>query len=214
MLYYVFDLDGTLTNPVEGITGSVMYALKKLNIEGVERKDLLKFIGPPLTDSFSKYFGLEGEENEAAVSYYRETFAVKGMFENEIYEGIEELLDTLSKNGKKIYLATSKPEEYAVPILENLSILKYFDFVAGNTLKDDRLTKESVIEYLLKTKDIDPKDAVMVGDRKFDIIAGHRFGLTTVGVTFGFAEENELENAGADYIADSVSSLKEILLYL
>lgn len=212
MRNFLFDLDGTLTNPFLGITNSVIYALEKMGINPPPRSALRKFIGPPLISSFKKYYAMNESDAETAVKYYREYFSDKGLFENELFSGISALLSDLKKNGKKIYLATSKPEEFAVKILEHFDILKYFDFIAGNTLSEARQTKEEVISYLLDSQLLLRSESVMIGDRKFDILAGKEYSLKTVGVSFGFAEENELKNAGADYIADSVADLRKILL--
>ena len=147
----LFDLDGTLTDPGRGITNSVAYALNKFGIEVADKKELYKFIGPPLTDSFEKYYDFSSEDAIAAVEYYREYFKPKGIYENEIYEGIPELLQSLKENGKKVILATSKPEIFAKEILKYFGIDVYFDFVAGATLDKTRTKKGDVIAYALNS---------------------------------------------------------------
>ena len=136
--YILFDLDGTLTDPGLGITNAVMHALKKFNIEVPDRSELYKFIGPPLLESFQKYYGMSEEESQMALQYYREYFKPYGLYENTVYDGIEELLVTLKAQGKKLILATSKPEPFAVEILRHFGLDKYFDFVAGATMDEKR----------------------------------------------------------------------------
>lgn len=214
MKNFIFDLDGTLSDPYLGITNSIIYALKKMGIEPPPREELKPFIGPPLSVSFKGIFRMTDKESEKAVKCYREYFGVQGLFENELFDGIENLLKRLKANNKRIYLATSKPEEYATRILEKFDILKYFDFVAGNTLKEERETKEAVLSYLLNKENLLRSESVMVGDRKYDIIAAKEFSLKSVGVDFGFAAESELKIAGADFIVSSVAELESLLLSL
>ncbi len=204
----LFDLDGTLTDPGKGITNSVAYALEKYGIEVKDRTQLYKFIGPPLTESFQKYYGFSPEESEKCVEYYREYFKPKGIFENEIYEGIEEMLIELKSQGKKIFLATSKPEIFAKQILDHFGIMKYFDFVGGATLDGARSKKADVIRYVLENAEItDLAHTVMIGDREQDVKGGKAVGIDTIGVLFGYGDNPELETAGATYIAETVGDI-------
>lgn len=210
--YILFDLDGTLTDPKEGIINSIIYALNKYGINTNNREDLIKFIGPPLADSFSEYFGFEKEQALEAISFYREYFSVKGIFENSVYEKVEEMLCKLKSQGKTVILATSKPEEFALKILDYFNIKKYFDFVCGSLLDNTRTDKYEVIEFALKSLSILDKNlAVMIGDRKHDIIGAKRSGIDSVGVTYGYGSYEELKIAGASYIADSVENLSVLL---
>ena len=210
--YLLFDLDGTLTDPGEGITNSVKYALEKFGIEVKDKKELYSFIGPPLYDSFVKYYGLSHEDATLAVSYYREYFAPYGLYQNAVYSGIPELLETLKARGTKIVLATSKPEKFALEILRHFDLAKYFDLAFGATMDEKRNKKDAVIAYALSQGNIDPQDAVMIGDRVYDIEGGHKNGLVSVGVLWGYGDRAELEDAGADEMAESVSELEKILL--
>ncbi len=211
--YLLFDLDGTLTNPALGITNSIMYALRKNNIEPPSREELYCCIGPPLIDAFMELWGFSREGAEKALSDYREYFSTKGIFENEVYSGTLELLKRLYDSGKKIYLATSKPEIYARQILQHFNLAQYFTFIAGNSLSEDRPTKADVISYLFKEcPEIQKERAVMIGDRKYDILGAKETGLSSVGVLFGFGSEAELCSAGADHICDSPSSLCRLIL--
>lgn len=208
----LFDLDGTLTDPGIGITNSVMHALKKYGIEVEDRTSLYKFIGPPLIDSFEKYFGFSHEEAVKSVDYYREYYKDKGIYENEVYPGIENILATLYEKGKKIILATSKPEPFAKEILRHFGLDKYFLFAAGSTMDETRTNKAEVIEYALSECGItDKTSVVMVGDREHDIIGANKNGIDSIGVLFGYGSREELETAGAAYIAETV---EEILNYI
>ena len=210
--YVLFDLDGTLTNPEIGITSSVMYALEKFGIEVKDRKALHPFIGPPLTYSFQTFYGLSKEDSELAVKYYRERFSVKGLYENEVYDGVEKMLQELKADGKILIIATSKPEEFTLKILKHFDLYKYFDFIAGATMDGSRGEKADVIRYALEISGIENKsEAIMVGDRNYDILGAKENGLDSIGVLFGFGDYEELMKAGADYIAANV---EDILKYI
>jgi phosphoglycolate phosphatase len=211
--YILFDLDGTLTDPSKGITNSVIYALNKWEIEENDYQKLCSFIGPPLIDSFINYYNFSKEKALLTVDYFREYFSVKGLFENNIYVGIKKLLEKLYNKNIKIILATSKPEIFAKQILEHFDIAKYFTFIAGATINETRTDKEEVIEYALKECNItDVNTAVMVGDRKYDILGGKALGLKTIGLLYGFGSLEEIETANPDYIAETVEELEKILL--
>lgn len=206
--YCFFDLDGTLTDPVLGITNSFMYALEKYNISVSERSELHKIIGPPLMDSFQKYYGFSYEKAKEGVNYYREYYQDKGIYENEVYPGIEQLLEKLQKMGKKIVLATSKPEHFAKVILEHFHLMKYFTFVAGANMDETRTKKDEVIAYALDScKVTDVEKVVMIGDREYDIYGAKKFGMDSIGVVFGYGSYKELESAGATYIVETVEEL-------
>lgn len=200
----LFDLDGTLTDPGEGITNSVAYALGKFGIEIKDKRELYKFIGPPLVDSFMKYYGFDEDKALQAVEFYREYFRDTGIFENKVYEGVENMLKTLCGGGKRLVLATSKPEVFAVRILEHFDLKKYFTVVAGASMDSSRSKKGDVIAYALTMcGDIDKSYAIMVGDREHDIIGAEQNLLKSVGVLYGYGSEEELKIAGADYIVSS-----------
>ena len=206
--YVLFDLDGTLTDPGLGITNSVMYALRKFGINVSDRSQLYPFIGPPLRDSFRVYYGFSDEQCERAVRYYREYFKKSGMFENEVYDGICELLTRLKVSGRTLVVATSKPEVFALEILRHFDLYKYFDFVAGATLNDVRNQKADIIKYALETLNItEKKSAIMIGDRKHDIIGAKETGLDSIGVLYGYGTYDELKNAGATYIANTTADI-------
>lgn len=209
----LFDLDGTLTDPAEGITNSVAYALEKMGITPPERKELLKFIGPPLAEALAESYNFSKEEAFRTVDFYREYFAPKGIFENKVYSGIPELLENLKKSGKKLALATSKPTVFAKKILEHFKLEKYFDLIVGSNLDGTLTNKAEVITAVLNQLDgINLYSTVMVGDRMHDIIGGKKNNISTIGVSYGYGSIKELEASGADYISHSVDDLKHILL--
>lgn len=207
----LFDLDGTLTDPGIGITNSVMYALKKFGMEVEERASLFRFIGPPLKDSFMEFYGFNEEKAEQAVTYYREYYRDKGIFENRVYDGIPELLQQMRKAGRKILLATSKPEVFAKQILEHFDLSQYFDLIAGSDLEGIRNTKGKVIYYALSTyagqtgqsMEMLKQQSVMVGDRHHDIDGAKENQIASIGVLFGYGDREELEAAGADWIVET-----------
>lgn len=208
----LFDLDGTLTDPGTGITNSVAYALDKFGIKVNDKSELYNFIGPPLIDSFMKYYNMSYEDGLKAVEYYREYFGVTGIFENTMFDGIPELLDIIKKSGRTISLATSKPEQYAVRILEHFGLTKYFDFVGAATMDESRSKKADVITYTLEKLNVtDKSKVVMVGDRHHDIEGANQNGLDSIGVLFGYGDSKELESAGANYIAETVDDIIKFL---
>ncbi len=209
----LFDLDGTLTDPGEGITNSVAYALKKYGINVEDKTQLYKFIGPPLHESFEKYCGFSKEESLKVVEYYREYYRDKGIFENVVYDGIENLLKKLYDSGKKVVLATSKPEIFAKKILSYFGLSEFFFFEAGANLDGSRTNKADVIEYALENAEItDKSSVVMIGDREHDIIGASKNGIDSIGVLFGYGSREELEKAGATYIAETVEEIAEFII--
>lgn len=213
--YILFDLDGTLTNPKEGITKSVRYALKHYGIDEPDLDNLVKFIGPPLQDSFQEYYGFSPETAMEAVFKMRERYRTKGKFENEIFEGIPGLLKALKEQGKILAVATSKPERFAVEILEHFRILEYFDVVAGANMDGSRTRKCEVIEEALSRLNINKEEypeVLMIGDRLHDVEGAAYFGIDCGGVYYGFAEPGELENAGAVFTVNTVEELQNKLL--
>ena len=208
-----FDLDGTLTDPKEGITNSVVYALASFGIQ--EDPDrLTPFIGPPLIDSFMKFYHFDLPTAQKAVEKYREYFSQKGIFENKVFSGTQPLLAQLKAAGKTVCLATSKPEVFARQILEHFHMDDYFDEIVGSCLDDTRTKKGEVIgEVFTRLGENCPDKAmcVMVGDRLHDIHGAQENGLDSIGVTFGYGSQEELTQAGAAHIAHSFEELAQIL---
>ncbi len=215
-MYYntiLFDLDGTLTDPGIGITNSVMYALGKYGITVDNRSDLFKFIGPPLWESFERFYGFSEAEAKKAVAYYREHYSVTGIFENAVYAGIDALLAALENKKKTLVVATSKPEVFAERVLEHFDLAKYFTFIGGSELDGTRVNKAEVIQYVLNMSGVtDLSSAIMIGDREHDILGAKKSGIASIGVLFGYGSRLELEEAGADFIAENVSDIETLLL--
>lgn len=210
--YILFDLDGTVTDPETGITLSVAHALKHFGIEVEDVSSLRKFIGPPLHDSFIDFYGFSREKAMEAVDKYRERFSVKGIFENEPYEGIHQLLAELKEAGYTLAIASSKPEVFTKRIIEHFELAPYFTEVCGSELDGSRTDKAEVITYALeKLGSPTVENVVMVGDRKHDILGAKKNGLTSIGVLYGFGDEAELRGAGADHIAATVSDIAPII---
>lgn len=206
--YILFDLDGTLTDPGLGITNSFMYALKKFNISVDDRASLYKFIGPPLRDSFETFYGFSREQSEIAVQYYREYFQKQGLYENEVYAGIPDVLTQLKEEGKTLILATSKLELFAIKILKHFNLYTHFSFIAGATMDDFRNKKGDIIKYALDNCSISEKtSALMIGDRKHDIIGARENGLDSLGVLYGYGSYDELNEAGATFIANAPADI-------
>ena len=208
-----FDLDGTLVDSGEGVRNSVEYALKKFGIE-VENKDSLScFIGPPLVVSFKTFYGFDDENADRGVAYYREYYKDKGIFEGYVYDGIEETLKRLKASGKRVMVATSKPEEFAKRVLEKFGIAKYFDFIAGATLDEKtRANKIEIMQYAFDSCGVSPSDTIMVGDRLFDIEGAKHFGMECIAVLYGYGSQEEFERYGAEYIVETAEDVANLIL--
>ena len=211
--YILFDLDGTLTDPKLGITKSVAYALKSYGIQVDDLDSLLKFIGPPLKDSFVKYYGFSEEQGAEAVEKYREYFKPYGIYENKVYDGVENMLAELVKCGKKVILATSKPTVFANMILEYFHLDKYFTCAVGSELDGSRVKKGEVITEALRQAGVTDKSlAVMIGDREHDILGAKENGIDSIGVLYGYGDRDEHEAAGAGMIVESIEELLQYLI--
>ncbi|NQI71280.1 HAD family hydrolase [Streptococcus suis] len=208
----LFDLDGTLTDSGQGILNSVAYALDQLGIEEPDLASLQRFIGPPLYESFARFYQLNPADTQAAVDAFRVYFKEKGMFENQLYDGVIPLLEALTEAGKTLAIATSKPEVFAKQILEYFDISHYFDVIAGASLDSSRINKTDVISYALAQLDYNPQTTIMVGDREHDIQGAQANQLASIGVLYGYGTKQELGEAGATRIAQTVVDLKELLL--
>ena len=210
--YIFFDLDGTLTESHTGIINSICYSLDKLGISGYDRSELYKFIGPPLTDCYKSVFGFSEEKALEALYLYREYYTETGMFQNKVYDGIPQLLNSLKNIGKQLFLATSKPEEMAKEILEHFGLSEYFNGIYGSTLDETRTDKTSVIKYAVRESGITECDkTVMVGDRKFDVTGAAKNGIKCIGALYGYGTREELNAAGAYCLAETVGDLQKLL---
>ena len=205
----LFDLDGTLTDSGEGIINCAALALERFGIEVPDVETMRQFVGPPLVESFAK-FGVPADQVEEAVAIYRSRYIPIGKYENAPYPGVYELLDALKAQGHTLYVATSKPEEMSVDILNHFDLAKYFTCICGASLDNSRNTKDAVIGYLLEK--IGGRDtAVMVGDTAFDVLGAKIHGIPTIGVSWGYGKVADMENAGAVAIAHTMDQLLELL---
>ena len=211
--HLLFDLDGTLTDPREGITKCVQHALHHFGIEEDDLDKLTLFIGPPLISSFMEFYGLTREEAQKAVEVYRERFSTIGIFENKVLEGIPEMLGRLKAQGKILAVASSKPEEFVLRILDHFALTDYFDEITGASMDGKRSEKKDVIEEALARlgRSHDRKGILMVGDRKHDVEGAAACGLDSLGIYTGFAPAGELEKAGATYVSHSSQEAADFL---
>lgn len=203
----LFDLDGTVTDPKIGITNSVKYSLDKFGIHETDMDKLVQFIGPPLQNSFKEFYGFSESESRLAVDYYREYYSDKGIFENELYPGIEVLLTQLENNNKTIILATSKPTIFAERILSHFKISCFFNHVIGSNLDGTRTDKTEIIKYILDMKIHSQSETIMIGDRKFDIIGATNNNIKSIGVGYGYGSAQELKEANPYCLFNTVEEL-------
>ena len=209
-----FDLDGTLTDPGEGITNSVAYALRQTGREVPPRSELYSYIGPPLLEQFMNVYGVDETEARAMTDEFRVYFQDRGILENELYAGIPEALQALKEAGATLIVATSKPEVFAERILERFDLRKFFTVVAGSTMDESRTNKADVIAYAMEKLGRPVGKALMVGDRKHDVLGAAAHGIPTVGALYGYGSREELMDAGAVAIADTVADLVPVILGL
>ncbi|RPI13403.1 MAG: HAD family hydrolase [Ignavibacteriae bacterium] len=209
----LFDLDGTITDPCEGITNAYMYAVEKLNLKEDSPALIRNYIGSPLHSYFELRHGFKShDELNSGVSFYREYYGDKGMFECRIYDGMPELLNLLNTNGSYVYLVTSKPSFYAEKILKHFGLLKYFKAIIGSDMTAYNKSKVELIQNLFDEHTIEPNSAVMIGDRKYDVLGAKHHGIASIGVTYGYGSAAEIKEAEPDYIAGNVDELKVILI--
>lgn len=212
-----FDLDGTLTQSGPGIMNSVKYALRKMGKTELPEETLRRFIGPPLSDSFVRFCGCTPEEAKQGIVFYREYYTSGGMFENELYSGVEDMLRALKDAGLRLAIATSKPEFLSVQIVAHFHLDQYFEAVCGATADEKRVKKSDVIAYTLETLGITQEQkasVLMVGDREHDILGAKENGLDSMGVLYGYGSREELCEAGADHIVGTASEAAEKILAL
>ncbi len=208
----LMDLDGTIIDSMPGITRSAQYALRHFGIQVDDLDELRPFIGPPLKYSFMEFYGFSDAQADAAVQKYRERYAVKGVHENTLYNGMEHFLEHMTRCGKTCLLATSKAAHFAEQILTELHLRQYFALVGGSGLDGSRDTKADVIRYVLDEQGItDTSAVVMVGDRKYDVIGARQVGVDSIGVLYGYGSREELEQAGATCIVRDVRELEDVL---
>ena len=210
----LFDFDGTICDTSAGIFASMERVCDRYGLP-FGHETFVKMIGPSLEEGFAKFFRLPPSEIQNAVNIYRQYYSAEGMFICEPYPGIKELVTALRASGKRVFVATSKPEVYTKKIMEHKGILKLFDFVGGSDIEEKiRFNKADVINYVLSENSLSDKrdTALMIGDRFYDINGAHSAGLRSMGVLWGFGDRTELEQCGADYICETVAEGKDLLL--
>ena len=206
----LFDLDGTLTDSMEGVIRSAQYMQEKMGREVWSFDDLRFMVGPPLIESFTKELGMPFEEAVTGIEVFRERYSTIGLFENAVFPGIVEMLEALKAKGKRMAVATSKKEDLAVRILEHFDIAKYMEVIGGDAREIGRDTKAKVIEYVLETMEAEKEDVIMVGDRKFDIIGAHALGIPCIAVEWGYGDRAEFEAHDADYIMATTEDVADM----
>ena len=212
--HFLFDLDGTLTDPKTGIANSILYALDKLGIYESNPKLLEKFIGPPLYESFCKFYGLSDSRARQAIAHYREYFSGKGIYENQIYDGMTTLLSELHRRGCRLVVATSKPTIYAERILEHFNLRQYFSVVVGSNMDLTRASKREILAEVFRVIPTSKQSGIMIGDRADDIIAAKVHMIDSVAVGYGYGSEAELSGAKPTYSVRTVGELRSLLLEL
>ena len=208
----LFDLDGTLTDPREGITRSIQYALAKLDIDEPDLARLEHFIGPPLLQAFMQFYGFDEAKAWQAVNFYRERFKVTGLYENRVFEGVSELLEGLQAQGRTLYIATSKPWEFAREIARHFDFARHFKVIYGSELDGTRTNKVELIAHLLAEENLDPAQTLMIGDRKHDLIGARSNGLEAVAVGYGFGSREELTAEQPAYHFDTLGELHQAFM--
>jgi phosphoglycolate phosphatase len=208
----LFDLDGTIINSFEGIAKSVQYALQKCGIVVEDLEQLRCFIGPPIMESFQKWYGFSYEQAAEATTYYRERYRPVGLLECELYPGVEACIRALKEDGLRVGLASSKPEEFCRQILDNFHLLDLFDEVVGSTMDGRIETKEQVLnEVLRRWQDIPREEMCLVGDTLFDLNGAKQIGIDCIAVRYGFGDAEEMKKNGAVAICDQLTDLPELL---
>ena len=208
-----WDLDGTLTDSALGITRSVAFALARFGIEEKNQATLRAFVGPPLIDCFMELYGFSLAQAQEAVLAYREYFSQTGLFENEVYPGISDLLGELTRNRRRMIVATSKPEQYAKQILAHFGLDGYFVDICGSEMDESRSKKQEVLQYALRKNNVSNLgDCVLIGDRKYDVQGANAVGMQCIGVLYGYGSRSELEEAGAAALTPDIPGLRALLL--
>lgn len=205
----LIDLDGTLTDPKVGITTSARYGLEKIGHPISDEINIDWIIGPPLKASLAKILNVEADHvlAEQALMGYRERFAVKGLYENHVFEGVAETLAELKRRGYRLFLATAKPTVYAKQILEHFDLAQYFTDIHGSELNGDRTNKAELIQYILAQQQLQADQCMMVGDREHDIFGARHNGIETIAVNYGYGSQEELEVAQPKYKIDRFNQL-------
>ncbi len=207
----LFDFDGTIADTGRGLFSSIQYAVECLGHEPLDSKTLRRFIGPPVYDSFKRELNLNEEESDFAVKKYREKYSESGIYDLDVYDGIIPLIKKLRENGIKIGIASSKPQNFLIRIVDFLKIAELIDFISAPSADDTPQSKTSLINNSAEALNISKDKILMVGDRYFDIDGANGAGVESVGVTFGYGSEEELKKSGATFIAGCADEIADII---
>ncbi len=210
-LNLLFDLDGTLTEPKTGITRCIQYALERLGQTPPSEAELVSYIGPPLSQTFALFLGNDDARVAQAVTFYRERFAEVGMYENEVFAGMDETLASFVADGHRLFLATSKPHYFAEKILHHFDLARHFEAIHGAEMDGTRQDKADLIAYILQMEELSAAQTAMIGDRKHDILGARANGVTAIGVLWGYGSAEELAGAGATYLVEDQLSLRHTI---
>ena len=211
MAALLFDLDGTLTNPIDGIAASIRYALDKVGVSYSKGEGFAWCVGPPLDQSLLTLCGGDKVLGAQALEYYRDYYRKEGMLRAGLYDGIAATLQTCSSSGHRLFVATSKPTPFAVPILKHFGLFSFFDAVQGAEMDGSISEKADVIRTLLNQHNLDPSKCIMIGDRKHDVIGAKQHGLIAIGVSWGFGGDDELKAHGVDHICSAPAALPVLI---
>jgi len=206
----LFDLDGTLTDPKLGITKSVQYALRKFDIHVENLDELVPFIGPPLANSFQEVYHFDAEQAKQAVEDYREYFKDTGIYENDVYPGIRDLLTMLREQGRRLIVATSKPTVFAKRVVAHFELDMYFDDVCGSNLDGTMSDKAEIIQSILDRYQVEKDRVIMIGDRKHDIIGAHKNDIASIGIEYGYGSSEEIAQIKPTFITKTVHELIQL----
>jgi phosphoglycolate phosphatase len=211
-----FDLDGTLSDPAKGLIQGFVYCFRKLGLPYDDEESLRKYIGPSLYDEWQEDFGFTPDEANAAIEIFREYYNIYGWWDNVMYDGIPEMLDSLKRAGKKVVLATSKPLDTAKKVLELFGLTHYFDFIGG-AISHQKDQKWEVLNWSLSEVGVDLSDpeslakCIMVGDRKYDAEGAKICGIDSMGVLYGHGSNEEMTSSGFTVLVGSVPEIAELL---
>lgn len=208
----LFDLDGTLIDPYEGIKESVIYSLSQMKIEVKDLSFIRTFIGPPLYESYRRQFKLSESECQQAISYFRAYYKDQGIYKNSLYAGVKDLIVRLYEHGYHLYLATSKLQVFAERIMDEYQLSQYFQLIGGSLPDGERIEKEDVIAYIIERCQLDKRECLMIGDRKHDVIGAGKNGIDALAITYGYSEANEFDVYPPRYIIDEVKDLERFLI--
>lgn len=208
----LFDLDGTITDSSPGIINSYKYSLHKFGLTENDENIIRTYIGSPLRAYYSERQMLSHTDSEIAVKFFREHYNETGIYENNVYPGLYELISELYDSGCRLYIATSKPEKFALTVLDHFKLDKFFSYIKGSDMSPDNKPKSEIIRHVIETNRLTKPECIMVGDRYHDIRGAKENGIRSAAVTYGYGSASELKNEFPDHIVSDAAGLREVLL--